>query len=78
MKMNGHKKLGRPSMPAERRHETRKSVYLTDAENETLLALFLRTGHRSESAFLGELLHLGAAIKQRQIEAGEDILDSAA
>lgn len=71
-------KIGRPCVPAERRHERRKSVYLTDREESEYLSLYLHSPHRSESAFLAELLKRGAAAYRRQLEAGGDSLDPAA
>lgn len=70
-------KLGRPCLPPERRHDVRRSVYVTEATHERYLRLFLRSGHRSESAFLAELLALGAQVKEAQITAGDHILDVA-
>ena len=69
-------KLGRPCLPAASRHEVRKSIYLTDSEESEYLSLYRSSPHRSQSAFLAELLRRGAAAYRRQIQA--ESLDPAA
>jgi hypothetical protein len=62
-------RLGRPPLPAEQRHEVRRAVYLRDAEHREYLRLFKDSPHHSESAFLAELMRLGAAEYERRREA---------
>jgi hypothetical protein len=60
------------------KHDYRRTVYLTDSEYSDYLRLFAASPHRSESAFLAELLAIGADVKRRQQTADVGILDAAA
>lgn len=62
-------RLGRPPLPAEARREERRAVYLTERERSEYLRLYAQSPHHSESAFLAELIRLGADEYRRRLDA---------